>query len=141
VLLGAAKPVAHPRHAYLDRANPGHDRSLGQVAVAHQALAAIIGTLVDVRGKKVSHLGLHSTVISPLLAGLLLAILPDLRTRSLLEGLYNARSVDDEALRQNVSVAQGLPAKKPRSLPWWLYLLLGAAFFGTIAWLLKTGGP
>jgi hypothetical protein len=114
--------------------------SMVPVAVIWLIFAIVVAAAANGRGRTGFGWFILAVVISPLLAGLLLAILPDLQTRALLEGLYDARSVDDEALRQNVTAGQGLPAKKPRSLPWWLNLLLGAAFFGAIVWLLKTGG-
>jgi hypothetical protein len=54
---GIAKSVAHPRHRYLNWANPGHDRSLRQVAMAHHPLSAVSGALVGVLREEVSHLG------------------------------------------------------------------------------------
>jgi hypothetical protein len=87
------------------------------VAVIWLIFAIVVAAAANGRGRAGFGWFILAVVISPLLAGLLLAILPDLRTRALLEGLYNARSVDDEALRQNVSAGQGLPSrKKPRSL-------------------------
>ena len=50
---------AYPRHPYFNRANPGHDRSLGQMAVAHQPLPAIGRALVGMRGQKIGHLSFH----------------------------------------------------------------------------------
>jgi integrase len=56
-IAGAAKPVTHPRHAYLNRADPGHDRSLRQVAMTHQALPAVSDALLGMHGEKIGHLG------------------------------------------------------------------------------------
>src|SRR5690606_5951595 len=44
--------VAHARRAHRDRADPGHDRALGQMAVAYQASAAILGQLVGMAPEK-----------------------------------------------------------------------------------------
>ena len=45
--LGAfADTVAHPRAAHRDRTDAGHDLAFGQMPVAHQPLAAVIGQLV-----------------------------------------------------------------------------------------------
>ena len=53
-----AAPVAHPRATHGDRTDAGHDLALGQTAVAHQPLAAIIGNLVGVPAKQRRHFGL-----------------------------------------------------------------------------------
>ena len=59
-IVGTAKPVAHTRHAYLDRANASHDRPLRQVAVPNQALPAVIGALVGMFPKKAGYFGFNS---------------------------------------------------------------------------------
>src|SRR5277367_6696934 len=44
------------RSAHRDRADAGHDLTLGQVTVAHQPLTSIVGELVGVALKKPGHL-------------------------------------------------------------------------------------
>src|SRR5271165_5392826 len=51
--------VAHPRAAYRDRTDAGHDLALGQTAVTHQASTAIIGDLVSAPLPQRCHLGFH----------------------------------------------------------------------------------
>jgi hypothetical protein len=65
-----------------------------------------------------------------LLAGLLLAILPDLRTRALIEELNSGRSVDDWALSRSIQAGQQsvIPARSPMTIG--LSVMLGAVLFG-----------
>src|SRR5262249_24894555 len=53
-----ANAIPHARTAYRDRSDAGHDLALGQVTVAHQPLAAILGQLVGVATEKGCDLGL-----------------------------------------------------------------------------------
>jgi hypothetical protein len=57
--LGAfSDAVAHARAAHCDRTDAGHDLALGQMPVAHQPLAAVIGQLVGMAAQKGCNLGL-----------------------------------------------------------------------------------
>src|SRR5271167_2178195 len=57
--LGAfANTVAHPWAAHWDRTDAGHDLALGQMPVAHQALAAIICELVSMAAEQSGNLRL-----------------------------------------------------------------------------------
>src|SRR5262245_57012796 len=55
---GFADAVTHARAAHGDRADAGHDLALGQMPVAHQPLAAVIGQLVGMTGEQGCYLGL-----------------------------------------------------------------------------------
>jgi hypothetical protein len=56
--LGAfANTVAHPWAAHRDRIDAGHDLALGQMPVAHQALAAVICELVDMAAEQGDYFG------------------------------------------------------------------------------------
>src|SRR5437016_7612507 len=48
--------VTNARSAHRHRADAGHDLTLGQVTVAHQPLASIVGKLVGMALKKPGHL-------------------------------------------------------------------------------------
>jgi len=54
-----AAAVTHARAAHSDRTDTGHDLTLGQMPVAHQPPAAIIGELVGVAAEQARNLGLH----------------------------------------------------------------------------------
>jgi len=47
-----ANTVTHPWAAHRDRADAGHDLALGQMPVAHQTLAAVIGELVGMAAEQ-----------------------------------------------------------------------------------------
>src|SRR5204863_3428158 len=55
-LLARADAVTNARSAHRHRADAGHDLTLGQVTVAHQPLASIVGKLVGMALKKPGHL-------------------------------------------------------------------------------------
>jgi hypothetical protein len=55
-----ADAVPHPRAAYGNRADAGHDLTLGQMPVAHHSLAAISSQLVGMVAEEARNLGLHS---------------------------------------------------------------------------------
>ncbi|HYA07015.1 MAG TPA: hypothetical protein VEF90_14090 [Xanthobacteraceae bacterium] len=62
--------------------------------------AVLIGAAARTRGRNGVGWFLLAILLSPLFAGLILAILPDLRTRALLEDIRNAgRAADDEIER------------------------------------------
>jgi hypothetical protein len=65
-------------------------------------LPAVIGAVAGARGRSGFGWFLLAVLVSPLIAGLILAVLPDLKTRALLEGIVNAAAVDDAALRRAV---------------------------------------
>ncbi len=54
-----AAPIAHARAAHRDRADAGHDLALGQMSVAHQPLATIVGELVGMVAQQGRNLGLN----------------------------------------------------------------------------------
>jgi hypothetical protein len=102
-------------------------------------IAIVVGAAAGARGRSTVGWFLLSVLISPLLAGLLLAILPDLRTRALIEELHSGRSVDDRALRQSVQAGQRsvIPARSSITIA--LRVLIGAVLFGAIAFLAYSG--
>src|SRR4030095_17096660 len=53
-----AAAVTHARAAHSDRTDAGHDFALGQMPVAHQPPAAIIGALVGMAAEQARNLGL-----------------------------------------------------------------------------------
>jgi hypothetical protein len=53
-----AAAVTHARAAHGDRAYASHDLALGQVPVAHQPLATVVGQLVGMRAEQGCNLGL-----------------------------------------------------------------------------------
>ena len=53
-----ADAVAHARAAHGDRTDAGHDLALGQMPVAHQPLAAVVGQLVGMAAEQARNLGL-----------------------------------------------------------------------------------
>ena len=53
-----ARAVAHTWTAYRDRTDAGHDFALGQMPVAHQPLAAVVGELVGMAVEQGRNLGL-----------------------------------------------------------------------------------
>src|SRR5262247_162231 len=53
-----AAAVTHARAAHGDRTDAGHDLTLGQMSVAHQPPAAIIGELVGMAAEQARNLGL-----------------------------------------------------------------------------------
>ena len=58
-IVGRRRPVAHAWLAHAHRADAGHHRALGQVAVAHHAPMAVGGLEIGVLGKEPLDLGLH----------------------------------------------------------------------------------
>jgi len=58
-VLARADPVANARCAHRDRADAGHDLTLGQMTVAHQPSAAMLGALFGVEVEEGGHLRLH----------------------------------------------------------------------------------
>src|SRR5262249_42404978 len=53
-----AAAVTPPRAAHSDRTDAGHDLTLGQMSVAHQPPAAIIGELIGMAAEQARNLGL-----------------------------------------------------------------------------------
>jgi hypothetical protein len=51
--------IAYTRLANRNRTDTGHDLTLGQMAVAHNALAAVLGLEISMLGKKIRDLGLY----------------------------------------------------------------------------------
>src|SRR3954453_20696343 len=50
--LTSPSAVANPRRAHRNRAQAGHDRALGPMAMAHQPLAAVFGVLVGMAAEE-----------------------------------------------------------------------------------------
>jgi hypothetical protein len=65
-------------------------------------LAFVIGVAADRRSRSGFGWFLLAILLSPLIAGILLAVLPDLYMRSLLEEPRRSSAVDDRALEQAV---------------------------------------
>jgi hypothetical protein len=78
-------------------------------------LAVVVGVAANSRGRNGFGWFVLGIVISPLIAGLLLAILPDLRTRALLEKMTGA--VDDEALHKAVHGKAATSSRAPLADP------------------------
>src|SRR5215813_14891361 len=57
-IVGSGLSVAHARLTYADRADAGHHLALGQMAVADDAGASIVGLERRMPGQKLGHLGL-----------------------------------------------------------------------------------
>ncbi len=64
--------------------------------------AVVVGVAANGRGRTGIGWFLLAVVLSPLIAGVILAILPDLRTRELLEEIRDTSSVNDRELERNV---------------------------------------
>lgn len=64
--------------------------------------AFVVGGVASARGRSSFGWFLLAVLLSPLISGLILAILPDLRTRALLEEIRDASSVSDRELKRNV---------------------------------------
>ena len=58
-ILSPSLAVADTRLAHSNRADAGHDLTLRQMTVPHDALAAIFGLQIAMLGKKVRHLRFH----------------------------------------------------------------------------------
>lgn len=97
-------------------------------------LAIAIGAAAGQRGRSGAGWFLLAVIISPLIAGLLLVIFPDLKTRSLLEAASEPYQVDDHALKRNI---EGFADDEGRRTQLWLLrvLLVGAAIIGIYFWL------
>jgi hypothetical protein len=54
-----ADTIAHARAAHRDRTDAGHDLALGQMSVAHQPLAAVVGELVGMAAEHSGNLSLN----------------------------------------------------------------------------------
>jgi len=65
-------------------------------------LAFVIGVAAERRGRSGFGWFLLAVLLSPLIAGILLAVLPDLYMRSLLEEPRRSSAVDDRALDQAI---------------------------------------
>jgi hypothetical protein len=70
-------------------------------------LAVVVGSAAGGRGRSGIGWLLLALIFSPLIAGLLLAILPDLRTHEMLKTITDVSSVDDRELRRNVQRGAG----------------------------------
>jgi hypothetical protein len=64
--------------------------------------ALVVGGVAGARGCSNVGWSLLAILLSPLIAGLILAILPDLRTRALLEDIRDVGGVNDRELERNV---------------------------------------
>lgn len=76
------------------------------VAALWVILAIVIAAAASQRGRFGLGWLLLALVLSPLIAGILLAVLPDLYTRDVLKKTARASAVDDRALRKNIEREQ-----------------------------------
>jgi hypothetical protein len=72
------------------------------VVIGWVIFACVVGAAASGRGRSSVGWLILALIISPLLAGILLAILPDLHIHGMLQSLSDAHSVDDAALRRNI---------------------------------------
>src|SRR6516225_8885501 len=94
--------VTYTRAAHGDRTDAGHDLALGQMPVAHQPLATVIGQLVGMAGEQDCDFGLHR--------------LPQQRSRAVAQNLgQRVRKSSWLAELENVSVGHGVPLLRWRS--------------------------
>jgi hypothetical protein len=81
------------------------------VVVCWLVFAIVVGSAAGGRGRSGIGWLVLALILSPLIAGLLLAILPDLRTHEILKTIAdastNASSVDDRELMRNVERGAG----------------------------------
>jgi hypothetical protein len=104
------------------------------IVVGWVVLAAIIGAAAGSRGRSSVGWFVLAVLLSPLIAGLLLAILPDLHTRGLLESLArDSSAVDDAALERNIRA--GLPRRTTGTGRALLVAEGLAAFLALLYWL------
>jgi hypothetical protein len=102
------------------------------IAVIWVTLAIIIGAAARARGRSGVGWFLLAVVLSPLIAGLLLIIFPDLRTHALLADIRSASSVDDRALSRNLEGKR----RRPRLRVGWLLMLAAIVAVAVGAWIL-----
>jgi len=74
------------------------------VVIIWFVLAIVIGVAAQRRDRSGFGWFLLAILLSPLIVGILLAVLPDLYTRSLLEEPRRSSAVDDRALEQAVKL-------------------------------------
>jgi hypothetical protein len=72
------------------------------IIVLWLVIAIVVGVGANGRGRSGFGWFLLAVRLSPLIAGLLLVVLPDLYVRNLLEGPRRMTEVDDRALKRNV---------------------------------------
>src|SRR6516164_9126277 len=94
--------VTYTRAAHGDRTDAGHDLALGQMPVAHQPLATVIGQLVGMAGEQDCDFGLHR--------------LRQQRSRAVAQNLgQRVRKSSWLAELENVSVGHGVSLLRWRS--------------------------
>lgn len=114
------------------------------IAIIWVVLAVVVGVAAHERGRSGFSWFLVAVIISPLIAGILLVIFPDLRTHALLEDIRNASSVDDRALSRNLEGRfDGFPADTARSdrqhggfRVGWALLIAAIVAIALAAWIL-----
>lgn len=72
------------------------------IAIIWLVLALVIGFAAGQRGRSGIGWFFLAVILSPLIAGLLVAVLPDLQVHGMLADLHDRGAVDDRALRRNV---------------------------------------
>lgn len=82
------------------------------IALIWFVLAIVVGAAAGSRGRSGFGWFALAVLLSPLIAGLIVAILPDLKTRGLLERIAGVNTVDDDALRRAVMAASAAPRAK-----------------------------
>lgn len=72
------------------------------IVIIWLVLALVIGFAAGQRGRSGVGWFFLAVVLSPLIAGLLVAVLPDLHVRDMLADLHDSGAVNDRELRRNV---------------------------------------
>jgi hypothetical protein len=105
------------------------------VAVAWLVLAIVVGVAASARGRSGANWFFLAVILSPLIAGLIVAMLPDLRTRQLMDEMRFGVVADGRALDRAVEKGQGdITWKRAIAIA---VLLVAAAFAGVVvvSWL------
>ena len=100
------------------------------VGIIWFVLAFVIGVAAERRGRSGFGWFLVALLLSPLIAGILLAVFPDKHLRALLEEPRRSSAVDDQALLRNIEGAG--PGSIKRSLP---TIMIGALLLFGILWI------
>ena len=75
---------------------------MGLVVVLWFVLALVVATAASGRGRYGFGYFLLALIISPLIAGLIVAVLPDLRTRAMIEDMRQGSGTDSRAIERNI---------------------------------------
>jgi hypothetical protein len=104
---------------------------LVSILIVWLGLAVLIGVAAHARGRSGVYWFLLALIASPLVAGLFLALMPDLRLRLSLEG--EAYKVDDRKLQE--SIRRGRATRWHTPLYVLRLVIIAAAIAGVYVWL------